>query len=661
MSSFIPSPASLLNAANSIISTTPVTKQRSPLGPPNGAPLSGDPSLIPSKYLNEKEESGEHGLGQTTSLNRHPARAVQDQQHSSPIFVRSPPSTLLDAPARAAMSLPNSQTASAQARAVRGGEVTTPEYELDEAIGETSGASERIPLLAPQPTRSTSFRPSLSRVSSAASSSSNKSVLRRIFIDRSTTPSQHLTRPTFPPPSLSTYSPLSPSPPSFVSKVHLLAIQTVSLFLSTQFLAVVVCWALFSEFVRSWPKRLKTWLGIHKVRKFPWDDEAYWRKEGGTVSKEPKFYARQIGMDIENQVVETEDGYLLRVHKVIDPDAQVHSDNRGGFPVLILHGLFQSSGSFVTSEDRSLAFWLAKKGKYQVYLGNTRGVFNMGHRRFGRNDPRFWDWTIRELAMYDLPALVEHVCRETGYDKIAFIGHSQGNGLAFISLSLGMCPSLGNKLSLFIALAPAVYAGSLTTGFPFTVLNKLEWNTWKRFFGVLDFIPLMRWAYDWCPARIFAALGYVMFAFLFSWTDTNWLHRRKTKMFRFTPTPVSSASIFWWCGKGGFADRKCTLDDSLPRWFDDRFPPLSIYHGGRDYLVFTDPLLERLRQKEKDVRLIKCTKLEESEHCDFYWAAEAVEWAYLSFLDDIESTRSRYPDETDLPTEGTETDYNINQ
>jgi hypothetical protein len=30
------------------------------------------------------------------------------------------------------------------------------------------------------------------------------------------------------------------------------------------------------------------------------------------------------------------------------------------------------------------------------------------------------DWTIRELAMYDLPALVEHVCQETGYDKVRF-------------------------------------------------------------------------------------------------------------------------------------------------------------------------------------------------------------------------------------------------
>ncbi len=129
----------------------------------------------------------------------------------------------------------------------------------------------------------------------------------------------------------------------------------------------------------------------------------------------------------------------------------------------------------------------------------------MGHRTFSRSDPRFWDWTIRELAMYDLPALVDHVCAETGYDKIAFVGHSQGNGLAFVSLSLGMCPDLGKKLSLFAALAPAVYAGPLTTGFPFTLLNKMEWKMWKRVFGVLDFIPIMRWSYDHVPARIFVS------------------------------------------------------------------------------------------------------------------------------------------------------------
>jgi hypothetical protein len=70
-----------------------------------------------------------------------------------------------------------------------------------------------------------------------------------------------------------------------------------------------------------------------------------------------------------------------------------------------------------------------------------------------------------------------------------------------------------------------------------------------------------------------------------------------------------------WCGKGGFADRKCTLDDTLDRWFDNRFPPLSIYHGGRDYLVLAEPLIERMKTKEKDVNVIKVTKLDLSEVC----------------------------------------------
>ena len=72
-----------------------------------------------------------------------------------------------------------------------------------------------------------------------------------------------------------------------------------------------------------------------------------------------------------------------QMHRSTDPA-------EGGFPVLVLHGLFQSSGSFVTSEERSLAFWMARHGGYQMYLGNTRGIFDMGHRNFSRNDPRFW-------------------------------------------------------------------------------------------------------------------------------------------------------------------------------------------------------------------------------------------------------------------------------
>jgi len=152
----------------------------------------------------------------------------------------------------------------------------------------------------------------------------------------------------------------------------------------------------------------------------------------------------------------------------------------------------------------------------------------------------------------------------------------------------------------------------------------------------------MRYSYSWVPARPFALAGYVMFAYLFSWTDTHWLQRRKTKIFRFTPTPVSSASIFWWCGANGFVHGKCTMDTTVPQWFDpELFPPLAIYYGAEDYLVDAESLLQRLENQEK-VKSMRVQKLE-YEHCDFYLAANAVECCFSSLMEDIEKTKSAVP------------------
>jgi len=55
-----------------------------------------------------------------------------------------------------------------------------------------------------------------------------------------------------------------------------------------------------------------------------------------------------------------------------------------------------------------------------------------------------------------------------------------------------------------------------------TVLLSSPYRNWKRVFGVLDFIPIMTWAYNHVLASIFSTMGYTMFAFLFEWTNQNW-------------------------------------------------------------------------------------------------------------------------------------------
>ena len=307
-------PSTIINATTYLISPAAPTRPRSSLAPHSGAPLTNETSLVPSKYLPETRDEDAGPTGHTSSVNLHPARSAPPERSTtlpSPgiNLVRSPPSQLLDAPARAAFNMPNSATASAQARAVRGKEVRTPEFGNEDEEGmfidDRGRREERQPLLAPTNQQA---RPSLSRTSSNGSTSSNRSILRRIFIDRASTPNQHLSRPTFPPPSASTYSPHPYSPLTVSAKLNLLLNQTISAILSTFFLAFVVAWALAAELARGLPK----WVWPSRPRSFPWDDDRYWKKEGTKISKDPSDYARQVGMEIEHQTIETDDGYYLK-------------------------------------------------------------------------------------------------------------------------------------------------------------------------------------------------------------------------------------------------------------------------------------------------------------------------------------------------------------
>ncbi len=199
------------------------------------------------------------------------------------------------------------------------------------------------------------------------------------------------------------------SRPTLYSRGRLFVTQMTANVLSSFFLLLVVMWALAVRLLAAIPKFFAPTIKEQKE----WDDPQRWNKE--ELVKDVRYYAASCGFEIINETVETQDGYYLRMNRIIDPQTthKKHSDGRKGFPVLIMHGLFQSSGSFVTSEERSLAFWLARHGGYQVFLGNNRGVFDMGHRSYSRSDPRFWDYNIRELAIYDLPAMIDYIRKDT--------------------------------------------------------------------------------------------------------------------------------------------------------------------------------------------------------------------------------------------------------
>lgn len=69
-------------------------------------------------------------------------------------------------------------------------------------------------------------------------------------------------------------------------------------------------------------------------------------------------------------------------------------------------------------------------------------------------------------------------------DKIALIAHSQGTTQTFLALAKDQVPHLGESLSCFIALAPAVFAGKLIRTFQFSFVKIMTTRMYRAFFGI---------------------------------------------------------------------------------------------------------------------------------------------------------------------------------
>lgn len=529
------------------------------------------------------------------------------------------------------------------------------------------------------------------------------------------------TNPLFPP--LPLYG-----PPSLLRDIHCLMFRISSFFLSLAFLAIVVLGALFTSIppfvsnlfqiltLRNPDKKRPFYEEEKKRAKRRRDLDRKWKAgrrsmekhapsdvepagdfiptEGGPdpIVCDPGYYARRVGLDVEEFQVQTEDGFIIDLWHVFDPkeyrkltdderaqrgpEVFAHShkklkdpDAKPKFPVLLMHGLLQSAGAYCVNDDSSLAFYLCKSG-YDVWLGNNRCGFKPKHVLLEESDPRMWCWNIRQMGVFDLPALASRVLFETGFEKIGLICHSQGTTQTFVALAKEQRPDIGEKLTVFCALAPAVYAGPLIGKAYFKFMRIITPGMFRVVFGIHGFISMMMTWHGILNARIYGWLGYKVFSFLFDWSDERWDRGLRNRMFQFAPVYVSAESMRWWLGRECFAKHKCILatresvraeeredhtDDhpqkhTLPAdeagvqgkegghgghshkprgfsaWYNEQAPPFALWVAGDDDLVDGRKLLRRFeRGREPYVNVVHSKVIEEYEHLDVLWAMDAPE------------------------------------
>lgn len=328
----------------------------------------------------------------------------------------------------------------------------------------------------------------------------------------------------------------------------------------------------------------------------------------------------------------TRDGWRLALYRYATPRGSHRT------PVLLCHGMSSNRWNMDGPGRLSMARYLARKG-YDTWIVELRGA--------GRSmRPNWWnqkhyDWRFEDYVYHDGPAALRVVLRETGAEKIHWVGHSMGGMIAYALL---MGP-VQNKIASAVTLASPTMS---EVGHP--VLD----------FG-LPFRSLLRFAPARVPIGLAARLGAPWAPIL------HWLMRKPIDELGFYPGSLD-ASVLRVLMLTAIDDLPASLLREFARWYDtkamsDRYAmfdftehleriaaPLFIISGSKDELTPARDLeyvYEHIGSRDKKFRVIG--KAEgfghDYSHADLVLGKYAPDEVYPLVFDWLEAHREATPRE----------------
>jgi len=102
--------------------------------------------------------------------------------------------------------------------------------------------------------------------------------------------------------------------------------------------------------------------------------------------------------------------------------------DRASTPIVLCHGLAANRFGFDLAPSRSLARWLASRGR-DVWVLELRGS-GRSNRPSARG-PLRWGFTFDDYLLHDLPTAFAKVRERTGASSLDFVGHSMGGLLGY--------------------------------------------------------------------------------------------------------------------------------------------------------------------------------------------------------------------------------------
>lgn len=159
-------------------------------------------------------------------------------------------------------------------------------------------------------------------------------------------------------------------------------------------------------------------------------------------------FIKAAGYPVDTHHLTTEDGYHLTLHRI--PSKTTKSK-----PILLVHPMTTSGILWVVSlapHAKPVAFVLSDYG-YDIWILHHRGTReSLNHETLKSSDKNYWNFTLHELAIYDLGTSIEYVLDETGMRNINYFSYSQGSTCLMILLSCE--PEFNQKISSAYLIAP---------------------------------------------------------------------------------------------------------------------------------------------------------------------------------------------------------------
>lgn len=371
--------------------------------------------------------------------------------------------------------------------------------------------------------------------------------------------------------------------------------------------------------------------------------------------------AQVYGYIIREHVVTTQDKYILVVHKLEKPGQETMSNDKVAY---FHHGLLTNSELFLlgSKKEKILPFLLVDLG-YDVWLGNNRGnKYSRKHTKLSVRDAAFWDFSLDEFAMYDIPNTIDYILsfyRST--TKITYIGFSQGCSQLFAGLSLN--PELNTKINLFVGLSPAIVPQNLNHPIFRVIVNRSANNNKFLYslFGNKAILPSVAfWSY-FLGSNIYEKVVDKSLVYLFGWSGENISKTQKKVGYPHMFSNSSVKSLIHWfqiisSKRFQMFDEVCSVGmtklsniSTISQIKSSRVAPFPVSHhlnvrmllfyGGIDILVDIESTKKLIiennrRMKSKLIDIIKCPGY---EHMDTLWANNVYDNVFAKVIDTMEA------------------------